>query len=146
MLLFGYLEGWIPHEHFVCKHSDCPEIYFLVVGVSDQNFRREIKRSSAKSASQLVFYVNCPSKITEFNSSQSKDNIFGLNITVKNVHWVHVVDSLKQTFCYEASGLFAEFSFFHEFVKLAIGTKFHDHIDEFLVIAHTIELDEVRMV
>jgi len=56
-LLFGDLEGVFPHHHLIHHDADGPNIYFLVVFSSLQDFWTDIERSPAKSGPELVILV-----------------------------------------------------------------------------------------
>lgn len=57
-LLFGDLEGVLPHHHFIHHDADGPYIYLFVVFSSLQDLWTNVERSPAKSGPELVILVH----------------------------------------------------------------------------------------
>ena len=73
LLLSGYFEGDLAHDHLVHHDTDRPDIYLFIVLLSFEDLGADVERSPTKSSAKFVILVDWPSEITEFDDILNKD-------------------------------------------------------------------------
>ena len=129
-----------------CKYTQTPNVYFIVVAFVLYNLRRNINWSSTKWFSWLLS-LSGPSKITDFCNISMKDNILSLNISVNDIHFMEIVDSITYLPDDRPNIVLWKWSFFFKFlIKISRATKFHKEINCFLSRKCWIKFNDIWMV
>ena len=133
-------------NHLVQHNSQSPDIYTLIVGVSDEDLRTEVQGSPAEGGPELTASINAPTKITNFNDSLMKHHIFGLEIPMDNWLNMKLGDSWAELIK-DRWGLFLCQPMLAKNIRdsLVQGTL-HDDVEIQMVIKIAIDFDDVGVV
>lgn len=88
----------------------------------------------------MVCFVYCPAKIAHFQASHDQNYVLRLNISVKNLIRVHIVDGLEEVLDDEGNGFLIEvFVLGDELEKLAITPEFHQGVKVSLIMKKAVQ-------
>lgn len=103
MLCFS-LERWLAAKHHVNNDTCSPNIYFLIISFLFNNFWSKIVRTADEITHHPFLIKKCgKTEISQFNAHIDwilKENILWFDISMSDVHFMHVVKRIQQLFSY----------------------------------------------